>query len=149
MSKRILETKNVKIFQELMEFVLLSPACNTSTKKSFMMSLKEWQYGFTNGMPLEIQKSSYENLAAPESKLLLRDGLTNAASLDFNNVPSPLLLVSGSKDNCVPAALNLKNYRRYQKGNSKAMVDYKEFEGRNHFVLGQPTWKDDADYILD
>jgi hypothetical protein len=27
-------------------------------------------------------------------------------------------------------------------------LDYKLFAGRNHFVLGQPTWRQDADYIL-
>jgi hypothetical protein len=28
------------------------------------------------------------------------------------------------------------------------VLEYKDFKGRNHFVLGQPTWKEDADYIL-
>ena len=121
----------------------------TSLKKSFLMTLKEWQYGFTNGMAEESQKSSYEELAAPESKLLLRDGLTSAAKVNFDKVPAPLLLTSGSIDNCVPAALNLKNYKKYKKGNSRDMVEYKEFSGRNHFVLGQSAWKEDADYILE
>jgi hypothetical protein len=26
--------------------------------------------------------------------------------------------------------------------------DYEELAGRNHFALGQPTWKEDAGYIL-
>jgi hypothetical protein len=54
--------------------------------------------------------------------------------------------MSGSIDNIMPASVNLTNYKKYMNGSS--IVDYKEFDGRNHFVLGQPTWKEDADYIL-
>ena len=30
-----------------------------------------------------------------------------------------------------------------------AGLDEKEFKGPNHFVLGQDTWKEDADFILE
>ena len=29
------------------------------------------------------------------------------------------------------------------------MTDYKEFEGRSHFTVGQPGWEEVADYALD
>ena len=38
------------------------------------------------------------------------------------------------------------NYKKYK--NTGSVTDYREFKGRNHFVLGQPTWKEDAGYIL-
>ena len=38
-------------------------------------------------------------------------------------------------------------YAKYLKSGS--VTDYAAFKGRNHFVLGQPTWREDADYILD
>jgi hypothetical protein len=28
-------------------------------------------------------------------------------------------------------------------------TDYKEFEGRSHYTLGQPGWEEVADYALD
>lgn len=118
----------------------------TSTKETFLMSLKQWQFAFTNGMPLNQQKKAYEQLAVPESKLLVRDGITSAAKVDFKKPHASLLLTSGSEDNFLPASLNYSNYKRYKDPDS--VTDYKEFEGRNHFVLGQPTWKEDADYIL-
>ncbi|MCY1247482.1 hypothetical protein D9M72_608190 [compost metagenome] len=46
----------------------------------------------------------------------------------------------------MPASLNYKNYKKYK--NNGSVTNYKEFEGKNHFVLGLPTWKEEADYAL-
>jgi len=119
----------------------------TSIKKSYLMSFKEWKYAFTNGMTCAEQKESYYRLAIPESKLIVRDTITKAAKVDFNNPHAPLLFVSGSNDHTIPASLNYSNFKKYK--NSNSITDYQEFAGRNHFVLGQPTWKENADYILD
>ncbi len=75
---------------------------------------------------------------------MARGGLTSAAHVDFEKPHSPLLLTSGNIDNIIPAHRNFEAYK-----SSGSLLDYKEFEGRNHFVVGQPTWKEDADYILD
>jgi len=118
----------------------------TSMKKTYMMSFKDWQYAFVNEMSLAEQKAAYTKFTIPESKTVARGGLTSAAKVDYTKPHVPLLLTSGSIDNIIPAHLNARNYRKYVTGNS--VLDYKEFPGRNHFVLGQPTWKEDADYIL-
>lgn len=118
----------------------------TSTRKSFMMSFEQWTYAFTNGMESKDQKESYYRFAIPESKLIVRDTITSAAKINFENPHAPLLLTSGSDDQTIPASLNYANYKKYRKSNS--VTDYKEFKGRTHFVLGQATWKEDADYIL-
>ncbi|WP_420150853.1 alpha/beta hydrolase [Spirosoma sp.] len=119
----------------------------TDLDKTYLMSLEDWQYAFVNEMPLEVQKETYEQNTIPESKRVARGGLTSAAHVDFEKPHPPLLLTSGSIDNIIPAHLNHRNFEAYK--NSGSVLDYKEFEGRNHFVLGQPTWKEDADYILD
>jgi pimeloyl-ACP methyl ester carboxylesterase len=119
----------------------------TSTRKAYLMSFKTWQYAFTNGMPLNDQQAAYDQYVIPESKLVCRDWMTKLAKVDYKKPHAPLLFISGSTDNIVPASFNYDNYRKYQDSNS--VTDYKEFEGRNHYVLGQPTWKEDADYILD
>lgn len=119
----------------------------TSLKKTYLMSLSDWQYAFTNTMSLEEQKASYEAFAIPESKTAARGGLTSAAKVDFSKPHAPLLITSGSIDTIIPPSMNLRNFKKYTDKNS--VTDYKEFEGRNHFVLGQATWKEDADYILD
>lgn len=120
----------------------------TSMKKTYLMSFKKWQYAFVNGMPLAEQKRTYEQLTIPESKTVARGGLTNAAYVDFNKPHAPLLLTSGTEGTIIPAHLNRRNYNKYKKDNG-SILDYKEFPNRNHFVLGQPSWKEDADYILD
>jgi len=119
----------------------------TSLKKTYLMSFKDWQYAFVNGMSLEDQKAAYEQNTIPESKTVARGGLTSAAKVDFAKPHPPLLITAGSTDHIIPAHLNLRNYKKYKPSDS--VLDYKVFEGRNHFVVGQPTWKEDADYILD
>lgn len=118
----------------------------TSTRKSFLMSFKQWQYAFTNGMTPEQQTAAYYDLLTPESKKLVRDGLSKAAKVDFKKQHVPLLFLSGSTDHFIPASLNFSNYKKYS--DTGSVTDYKEFEGRNHFVLGQSSWKEDAAYIL-
>lgn len=119
----------------------------TSLKKTYLMSFKDWQYAFVNGMPLQDQKAAYEKYTIPESKTVARGGLTSAAKVDYAKPHAPLLFTSGSMDTIIPAHLNLRNFNKYQRNDS--VLDYKEFDGRNHFVLGQPTWRGDADYIMD
>ena len=118
----------------------------TSLDETYLMSFEDWQYAFVNEMPLEEQKAAYEANTIPESKNVARGGLTDAAHVDFEKPHAPLLLTSGNLDNIIPAHLNMRNYKAYKPSGS--VLDYKEFEGRNHFVLGQATWKEDADYIL-
>ena len=118
----------------------------TSAKKSYMMSFRKWKYAFTNGMSCKEQKQSYYKYAVPESKQVLRDILTSIAKINFENPHAPLLFISGSDDNMIPASLNYSNYKKYRKSNS--ITEYKEFKGRNHFVLNQVTWMEDADFIL-
>lgn len=119
----------------------------TSLKKTYLMSFKDWQYAFVNGMSLEDQKKAYEENTIPESKTVARGGLTSAAYVDFAKPHAPLLITAGDMDTIIPAHLNRRNFNAYKPNGS--VLDYKEFPGRNHFVLGQPTWKEDADYILE
>jgi pimeloyl-ACP methyl ester carboxylesterase len=119
----------------------------TSVKKAYLMSFKTWKYAFTNEMDCDAQKEGYYQLAIPESKLIVRDTLTAAARIKFDAPHPPLLLTSGSIDHAIPASLNYANYKRYR--HRQSVTEYKEFEGRNHFVLGQASWAEDARFIFD
>lgn len=119
----------------------------TSRKKTFLMSFKQWQYAFTNGQPYEEQKRTYDLYVVPESKQIAWDGLSKNAKVDFKKPHAPLLFISGSTDNIMPASLNYSNFKRYSDKNS--ITEYKEYEGHNHNVLGLPTWKEEANYIYD
>jgi len=117
-----------------------------STKVPYMMPFKHWQYTFTNTMPLKDQQDAYERMIIPESKTTLRDCLGKDAKIDLDKAHEPLLFVSGSADHIMPASLNYKNFKKYKHAGS--ITEYKDFPGRNHFAMGQPTWKEDADFIL-
>jgi pimeloyl-ACP methyl ester carboxylesterase len=118
----------------------------TSKKKTYLMSFKKWQYAFTNEMSLTDQHASYDANTIPESKTVARGGLSNVAKVDYKKPHPPLLITSGDIDHIIPAHLNKRNFKKYKPSGS--ILDYKEFTGRNHYVLGLPTWKEDADYII-
>ncbi|HEY3386424.1 MAG TPA: hypothetical protein VGK46_07935, partial [Saprospiraceae bacterium] len=119
----------------------------TSTKKTYLMSLSDWQYAFTNGMSLKEQKESYDVSVVPESKLVARDGLTSAAFVDFKKKHAPLLILGGTKDHIMPSTLSYRIFKRYSKTNG-SVIEYKEYAGKNHYVVGPSTYKEYADYIL-
>lgn len=117
----------------------------TSMKKTYMMSFKDWQYAFVNGMPLDEQRAAYEANTIPESKRVARGGLTSAAKVDFRKPHGPLLFIGGSKDHIIPASMNRRTYVRYT--DKKSITEYQEFPN-NHFVVGLPNWKETATTIL-
>lgn len=118
----------------------------TSAAATYMMSYPDWQYAFVNGMRQAEQRLAYERYAIPESKRVIRGGLSKAAQIDFAKAHAPLLIMAGGKDTIIPASLNRRNYKRYK--NTESICDYKEFPDRNHFVLGQPGWESNAAFIL-
>lgn len=117
----------------------------TNPNKSYLMSFGHWQYTFTNGMPYAEQKLAYQQSVIPESKRASRDALTGAAAIDFKKPHVPMLFVAGSIDNIMPASLNRSNYKKYK--HSESVTDFKEFEGRNHYTVGQPGWEEVTGYI--
>lgn len=118
-----------------------------SANKTYLMTLEQWQYAFTNGMSLADQKKSYLENVVPESRRVLRDCLSSVAKVDFSKPHPPLLFISGSTDHIIPASLNFSNFKKYKQNGST--TDYKDFEGKNHFVLGLPSWKDEAKFSLE
>ena len=114
----------------------------TDVNETFLMNFKQWQYAFANGLPEDVQRIGYEKFLIPESKRIVRDTTTSAAKINFDKPHNPLLLIAGSADHTIPASLNYKNYKRYTHSNS--ITEFREFEFRNHFVVGQPGWQEVA-----
>ncbi|MCB0375390.1 MAG: alpha/beta hydrolase [Sinomicrobium sp.] len=77
----------------------------TNANKAYLMSFKDWQYAFTNGMTLHAQKRAYETAVVPESKRVSRDGLSAAARVDFKKDHAPLLFMAGTADHIMPSTL--------------------------------------------
>jgi len=111
------------------------------------MTFKRFQYCFVNGMPLDEQRSAFDRFTVPESRRVPRQALASVAKIDFNQPHVPLLLIAGSNDHLIPPSLVRTNLRRYR--NSPSAIDYKEFPGRTHFIIGQRNWEEVADYCLE
>ncbi|WDT70951.1 MAG: hypothetical protein MPW17_19730 [Candidatus Manganitrophus sp.] len=47
----------------------------------------------------------------------------------------------------MPAALNRVNYERYK--TSPSITEFKEFPGRDHYIIGERGWEEVADDALD
>lgn len=118
----------------------------SSLKTTFLPTFAQWQYAIANALPLAEQQSSYERLAAPESKETIRGALSLRARVDFRRPHAPLLFLAGGADRIMPPALNRANYRRYRHAGS--ITHYQELPGRCHALLGQPTWREDAALVL-
>jgi pimeloyl-ACP methyl ester carboxylesterase len=115
-----------------------------SLAKPIEMAFERFQYTFVNTQPLAEQREAYERYVVPESRRVPRESLT--ARVDFKKPHPPLLLIAGSADHIIPASLNRANYARYK--SSPSVTDFKEFPGRNHFIIGQRNWEQVAEVIL-
>jgi len=111
------------------------------------MSFERFQYAFVNTMPLAEQRAAFEKYAVPESRRVPRQSLTSLARIDFKKPHVPLLLIAGSVDHLIPVGLVKANFKKYQ--NPSSVTDYKEFSGRNHFLIGQKNWEEVADYCME
>ena len=121
----------------------ITPFANLNA--AVVMTFERFQYAFVNGMPLEEQRAAFEKYVVPESRRVPRESLT--AKIDFKHPHAPLLIIAGGNDHIIPASLNKTNYEKYQA--SASITDFKEFAGRNHFLLGQPGWEVIADYCVE
>ncbi len=110
------------------------------------MTFERFQYAFVNDMPVTEQCAAFERYVVPESRHIPRESLLGA-NIDFKKPHAPLLMIAGGNDHIIPAILNQTNYQRYKDGSS--VTEFKEFPGRNHFILGQKGWEEVADYCME
>jgi pimeloyl-ACP methyl ester carboxylesterase len=104
-------------------------------------------------MSPEESRRAYERYAVPgPGHVLFQAAFANfvphaATEVDYHNPDrAPLLLIGGTIDHTAPAKLTRKTARLQHQ--SPAITAYKEFEGRNHFMLDQPGWEEVADFAL-
>lgn len=115
--------------------------------RPYYMTFRQFQYTFGNNLTEAEQRAGYDRDIVPESRRLARGGLSRAARVDFRRRRRPLLLIGGSEDTIMPAAINRRNYRRYS---GPSVTEYKEFPGRSHYsVIAGKGWEEVADYALD
>jgi pimeloyl-ACP methyl ester carboxylesterase len=70
-----------------------------------------------------------------------------SARVDFAATKAPLLFLTGTHDHLTPVAMVRRNARKYTAG--QGGVDYREFDGRSHYICGEPGWEEVADAALE
>ena len=114
----------------------------------------QFHYAFMNTSSREESIRIYQRYAVPgPDHVLFQTELANfnpfaetAVNTRRNN-RAPLLMIAGSQDHVSPPSVvkaNVKAYRR-----STATTEYKEFQDRTHFIIGQSGWEEVANYALD
>jgi pimeloyl-ACP methyl ester carboxylesterase len=119
-----------------------------SFNKYFMGSRKWYDYAFFNTLPNAEKEKAFEKFAVPESYKVSRQLVLNSFSnIDFKKAHAPILFIGGGSDHIFPTSLTQGIAGRYKDTNSR--VDVKIFEGKSHFICGEPGWEEVADYALD
>ena len=123
-------------------------------KRTVQLTPKQFHYAFTNTMSEEEAGAAYDRYQVPgPGRVIFQAAFANfnpraATRADFHKDDrAPLLVMGNDKDHTVPASVSKEAAKRL--GKSKAVVDYKEFEGRPHFTAGAPGWEAVADYALE
>src|SRR3954471_23007706 len=116
---------------------------------------EQFHYGFANTLSEDESRAVYDRYHVPAPGRFVWDGvLANFTPghqdtyVDFHNDDrAPLLLIAGGEDHLQPPAIQESLLKHYKK--SSAVTDFKLFEGRTHYTLGQDGWEEVADYALD
>ncbi len=117
-------------------------------KRVLTMSRHDFDRYFANGLPEDQRAAEYEAQVIPTPGRIFFQAATalfhHATEIRYDN-PSraPLLLMAGSEDRTVPAALVRTTHRRHQA--SPAVTQLVEFPGRSHYTMREPGWEQVAD----
>ncbi|MBG6234316.1 pimeloyl-ACP methyl ester carboxylesterase [Pedobacter sp. CAN_A7] len=119
-----------------------------SFKSHFMGSRKWYDYSFFNTISIAEKEKAFEKFAVPESYKVSRQlVLDSFSNIDFKKPHAPLLFIGGGSDHIFPSSLTRKIASRYSDANSR--VDVKIFEGKSHFICGEPGWESVSEYITE
>ena len=58
----------------------------------------------------------------------------------------PLLFLTCAEDHLTPVAMVRRNSSKYKDGYGQ--VEYREFDGRSHYICGEPGWEEVTDAAI-
>jgi pimeloyl-ACP methyl ester carboxylesterase len=114
--------------------------------KPVFMSPARFHYTFCNTLSRSASDEVFDEFVVPESRNVPRSILGRSARIDFAAVQAPLLFLTGTRDHLTPVAMVRRNANKYEHGPTR--VDYREFDGRSHYICGEQGWEEVADAAL-
>jgi len=124
------------------------PVINFLKGNSAFEPNKKWfHHAFANTLTSAESDKVFDKFAVAESRNIPRQTLFNSfANIDLKKAHNPLLFIGGEKDNIIPPSLTKKIATSYKDKNS--IADYKIFKGKSHFICGEESGREVADYVL-
>ncbi|MBO9534005.1 MAG: alpha/beta hydrolase [Solirubrobacteraceae bacterium] len=115
-----------------------------NVRKAVPLNESQFKYAFGNTLSDADSKAAWEQFAVPAaSKVLFQGAIANAYpgtpfKVDWKSEErAPLFLLGGGQDHVVPGKVSQHNASKY----SGARVDFKLYEERSHFTVGEPGWE--------
>ncbi|MTH17587.1 alpha/beta hydrolase [Flavobacterium sp. LC2016-01] len=136
------------VFPPFQTLKTVLPAFGFFSSGKYFMGSREWyDYAFFNTIPQAEKQKAFEKFAVPESYKVSRELVLNSYSnIDFKKHHEPILFIGGGSDHIFPPGLTETIARKYKSNTSR--VDIKIFDGKSHFICGEPGWENVADYII-
>lgn len=136
------------VFPPFQTLKTVLPAFGFFSSKKYFMGSRDWyDYAFFNTVPQAEKKNAFEKFAVPESYKVSRELVLNSFSnINFKKPHEPILFIGGGSDHIFPPNLTETIARKYSDNSGR--VDLKIFDGKSHFICGEPGWETVADYIL-
>jgi alpha-beta hydrolase superfamily lysophospholipase len=114
--------------------------------KPVRMTHERFHYAFANTLTRIASEDIFDRFVVPESRNVPRSTLGRSAKIDFAAEHVPLQFLTGTQDHLTPVAMVRRNAGKYKAAPGE--VDYREFDGRSHYICGEPGWEEVADAAL-
>ncbi|MES2629218.1 MAG: alpha/beta hydrolase [Bacteroidota bacterium] len=111
----------------------------------FEMNAEGFHDAFANTLSKEEAAAEFEKSAVHDSRNVLRDCMMEYGHVDLEKQHAPLLFISGHEDHIIPYELVEKNSKAYDE--NSGISDYKDFEGRSHYICAEPGWEEVATHV--
>jgi alpha-beta hydrolase superfamily lysophospholipase len=111
----------------------------------FFQTPESFHENFCNTLSEAQALQAFEETSTHDSRNVLRGCLGASAHIDLDLPHVPLLFISGKEDQIVPTELVEKNSKAYEE--TSGITTYKEFEGRSHYICGEPGVEEVIEYV--
>jgi pimeloyl-ACP methyl ester carboxylesterase len=113
----------------------------------FEMTPEGFHQNFANTLSAAESNRAFERTVTHDSRNVMRDCMAEIGHIDVSRPHVPLLFIAGEKDRIIPPQLCKKNADAYD--DTASISTYIEFPNRGHFICGEPSWEEVANYAAD